>query len=442
MSLCSSSGAVFPSTKSCWLWSHGLGGVLLLLALMTGGCASSEDATEANDTPPVPREVVTTPDSTVRTVQLYRGDDERALPVLFMDEDTPLTLEFDLLVDDGRPLSIYFIHADQTWRRDLSPSQYMRSFSSASLLDYRPSRSTDVRYMHYTYQFPNNDIEFTVSGNYILRVTEQGRRDEVLFERPFYVSEQQAEGNLELETLRRRGAARPPLRPTLLFTPPEELRGNPYGYTVCFARHAVHEAPRCSTRPLLSEQPALAFELDRADAFEPLSPALLLDLTNLRTNTNIIEVDRTQRPPRVVLEPDRARLLDNEGTRLGGQSIIRAALRTLPDGELSGEYVDVQFSFVPPEQTSDPGDVRLNGPIDPSGMAMQWDEQAQRYTATLRLKQGKHAYRYRTTDDTIQAAMQNAPRLYAERYLTFVYYRDARVGTDRLLQVQTARPPR
>lgn len=443
MSVCSScSDFSTPPDRSFCGWGHALGLALLLLALLTSGCAGSEEASDAEEEPSPPREIVAAPDSTVRTVQLYRGDDERAFPVLSMDGGAPLTLEFDLLEQDGRPLSVHFIHADRTWQRDLSPSQYMGSFANESLLDYRPSRSTDVPYVHYTYEFPNDTIEFTVSGNYILRVTEQGQRDEVLFERPFYVSEQQAAGEVELEALRQPGTNRAPLRPSLLFTPPDDLRGNPYGYTVCFARHAINEAPRCSTRPLLSEQPSLAFELDRDEAFAPTSPSLLLDLSDLRTSTRIVNVDRTQRPPLVTLEPDNARFLDGEGARLGGQSVVRAALRSQIDGALSGEYVDVRFALVPPDASSAPGRVTLNGPIDPAGTPMQWDAANEHYTATLRLKQGQHAYQYRTTDAALQSAMQNAPPRYADRYLTFIYYRDASVGTDRLLQVQTARPPR
>lgn len=442
MSVCPSCSDPETSFGVFCPWAHGLGLLLLLLALLTGGCASSENASSSPDEPRPPRALLAPADSTVRTVQLYRGEDERALPVLSMQGGAPLTLEFDLLVDDGRPLSVYFIHADRTWRRDLTPSQYMQSFASDRLLDYRFSRSTQVPYVHYTYEFPNDSIGFTVSGNYIVRVTEQGNRDAVLFERPFYVSEQEAAGNLELEALRQPGTTQAPLRPTLRFTPPDDLQGNPYGYTVCFARDVMIEAPRCSTRPLLNAQPQLGFELDREAAFAPEVPSLELDLSNLRTSIRIARVDRQRRPPRVVLDPDRARVLEGEPAALGGGSVIRDALRGVPDGELSGEYVDVQFALVPPDAVPVQGAVQLNGPVAPEGVPMQWDAQAGHYTATRRIKQGLHAYRYETTDAGLQRVLQRASLRYARQYLTFVYYRDARVGTDRLLQVQTARPPR
>ena len=441
MSVCPSCSRPKAPLSGFCPWAHGLGLLLLLLVLLTAGCAGSNDAAApADQSPEAPRATLASPDSTVGTVQLYRGDDERALPVVSMKDSAPLTLAFDLLVDAGRPLNVQFIHADRTWQRDLPPSRYMARFADDQLLDYRLSRSTKVPYVHYTYQFPNDSIDFTVSGNYILRVTEQGNRDAVLFERPFYVSEQDAEGTLDLESVRQPGVATAPLRPTLRFTPPEDLRGNPYGYTVCFTRDAVLDTPRCSTRPLLNAQPQLGFELDRDAAFVPQTPALELDLSNLRTGLRIARVDRQRRPPLVTLDPDRARVLEGEPAALGGPSVIRAALRALPDGEVSGEYVDVRFALVPPDAMPVRGAVRLNGPVAPGGARMQWDAQAEHYTATLRVKQGLHAYRYDTTDAELNRTLQRAAQRYARQYLTFVYYRDPSAGTDRLLHVQTARP--
>lgn len=429
-----------PSFGAFCPWAHGLGLLLLLLALCTGGCAGGDVASSAaSDAPQAPRATMALPDSTVGTVQLYRGDDEQALPIISMQGGAPLTLAFDLLTDTGRPLSVYFIHADRTWQRDLTPPQYMARFSYDQLLNYQPSRSTDVPYVHYTYEFPNDSIDFTVSGNYIVRVTERGNRDAVLFERPFYVSEQDAAGELELQTMRQPGMATSPLRPILQFTPPDDLRGNPYGYAVCFTRDAVFETPRCSTRPLLSAQPQLGFELDREAAFAPGAPSLQLDLSNLRTSIRIADVDRQRRPPLVRLDPDRARLLDGEPALLGSPSVVRDAIRGVPDGQLSGEYVDVRFALVPPGGQPVQGAVRVNGPVAPAGVPMQWDAEAAHYTATLRIKQGIHAYRYETNDAALQRALQSASLRYEQRYLTFVYYRDPVAGTDRLLQVQTAR---
>ncbi|WP_243665202.1 type IX secretion system plug protein domain-containing protein [Rhodothermus marinus] len=122
----------------------------------------------------------------VGQVQLYQGDDERQWPILLLGGRERLTLRFDLLSEQGRPLSIYFYHADHAWRRDLMPIEYLDTFARDDLTDYAPSEHTAIPYQHYVYRFPNDNIRFRLSGNYILRVTEQGQEETVLFERAFF----------------------------------------------------------------------------------------------------------------------------------------------------------------------------------------------------------------------------------------------------------------
>jgi len=152
------------------------------------GQADDSVATRA-ETPRTAGPALAPQDEDIRTVPLYRGENERNLPITSLQSPEPLTLEFDLMEQQGRPLSVYFVHANREWKRDLSPSQTLESYHDDRLVDYRGSQGTEVPYVHYEYRFPNDDIRFRVSGNYILRVTEQGRRDSVLFERPFLISD-------------------------------------------------------------------------------------------------------------------------------------------------------------------------------------------------------------------------------------------------------------
>ncbi|PSQ70929.1 MAG: hypothetical protein BRD31_03250 [Bacteroidetes bacterium QH_2_64_26] len=111
--------------------------IFLCVALvgLLAGCTSTEQADEnPSSSDPVTVQPEFAPSATsVRTVQLYRGDDERSLPVITLNSDEALTLEFDLMELQGRPLSVYFEHADRTWQRDLSPSQALESFHQRKL---------------------------------------------------------------------------------------------------------------------------------------------------------------------------------------------------------------------------------------------------------------------------------------------------------------------
>jgi hypothetical protein len=424
---------------------------ILLGALGLGvGCKSTQQESEeaaASDAAPVastPR--LAAPDASIRTVQLYAGSNERRLPVTTLERGgEPLTLEFDLLSTDGRPLSVYFQHADRNWERDLSPSRALESFQDDRLLDYRSSQGTEVPYVHYTYRFPNDEIRFRVSGNYILRVTERGRRDSVLFEYPFYVAEQKGGLKLEAEALAVPGQRAPSLRPVARFRPPPEIQGDPFGHTVCFVRNGRVTRPRCEERPKLMRQPELAFELSRNRAYAPIAAGYEVDLTTLQPSSQIAQVDRARSPVRVVLDADYARFGETpQGARGSSQPVVRSALPGRIDPAISAEYVETVFAFVPGQEQPYGAPLLVSGsfrgPTMADGVQMAWSRVRARYETDVLLKQGIYRYEYSTADPTLTAQLRATQPRITGRYTAFVYYRDARRNTDRLLQVRRFSP--
>ena len=421
----------------------------LLLVGLLAGCGSTQqtgdddDAPAASSAPESQGLSLAAADTSVRTIQLYRGTNEAQRPITSLRSGAdPLTLEFDILTDSGRPLSVYFFHADRTWRRDLVPPQYMAGFQSDNLLDYQPSRGTGLRYMHYTYRFPNDDIGFLISGNYILRVTEQGRPDDVLFERAFFLSEEAVAPEIGIQNIMVSGQRLASDLPIARFTPPQRLRGDPFNYDVCFARSGQVGQARCSSRPNLGQQPTLAFDLDRADAFAPAASDYFVDIANLRPNQYIERIDRGARPPRAIVEPDYARF---PGTPLAqsprGQIIVEDAVRNVAVPDVEAEYVSTRFSFVPPNEQPLGGRMAITGSFATASRfehEMTWVPSRGRYEADVLLKQGQYAYQYDSPDAATRAVLQKGiPSSPNRSYTVFVYYNDISQNTDRLLAVRT-----
>lgn len=425
--------------------------VSLMLGGLLGGCGStqqtgSEDGTSGTSSSSLDRSGLglAPADSSIRTIQLYRGRDEAHLPIASLRPDQePLTLEFDLLSDSGRPLSVYFYHADRTWRRDLSPPQYMDGFQHDNLLDYTPSRGTDVRYTHYTYRFPNDDIDFLISGNYIVRVTEQGQPNDVLFERAFFLTEEATPLEVGIENVMVSGQRQPSEIPFARFTPPPSLQGDPFKYDVCFARNGQFGAARCADRPNLGQQPELEFDLVRNEAFAPVSADYFIDMGTLRPNQYIQRVDRSARPPRVLIEPNYARFPGTPLARsLRGQIIVEGAVRDVGTPDIEAEYVRTRFSFVPPNEQPMGGRLAVAGSFSGGGVRpeneMTWVPERGRYEADVLLKQGQYEYQYESPDSAVQATLQESLSSSPNRsYTVFVYYNDVTRNTDRLLAVRT-----
>jgi hypothetical protein len=416
-------------------------GMLALILTAGGGCVPPQTTESADEAAERGSPLGLAPqDARIRTVQLYRGNDERSLPVASLEGGEGLTLEFDLLSEQARPLSVYFIHADRQWRRDLSPNQVLASYQSDRLFDYQSSQGTTVPYVHYTYRFPNDDIRFRVSGNFIVRVTKRGQRDSVLFEQPFFVTDEAGQLQVGVEGIAVAGQRQRSVRPTARFSPPTALRGDPFGYAVCFVQNGRLPDARCRERPTLARQPELSFELDRDRAFAPTTANYTLDLGDLRATNSIERLDRTTTPFQALLTPDYADFAGQTlGPPLNGQIVVRDAVDGRANPALSAEYVETTFAFVPPTNRPLSGDLTVAGSfsgMDPArGTTMDWVPGRGRYEGTVLLKQGRYEYFYSGTDPQLREAVRRSQPLTRSTYTTFVYYRDPRLGTDRLLRI-------
>jgi len=425
---------------------------LLILLLLGAACSAPNEAGEPREqrrSRPV-REAparagmnLEPPLDVVRTIQLY-AEKEDGLPVVPIRGSQRLTLEFDLMEPSGRPLSVYFYHANRDWERDLIPGEYLTSFHRDDLFDYQVSGNTQVNYTHYTYTFPNNSIGFRLSGNYILRITEQGLEDDVLFERPFFVTEEATALQFGIDNVLVSGQGFPSSQPILAFTPPPSLAGNVFDYNVCFVQNGQLAYARCSNDPSLTQQPDLLFYLQPEQAFEPREGDYFLNLSQLRPGGPIEQTDRTVTPFEIMLAPDYARFPSTSlDPLLNGQPVVSAVVRDVGEPDTEGEYVTVHFSYVPPDETPLPGSVLLTGSFNSwtfdLANRLDWVAERGRYEGELLIKQGQYEYRYTSPDPPVQRILRTQLPRAENLYAAFVYFSDLGGRTDRLLAYQHIR---
>jgi len=342
-----------------------------------------------------------------------------------------------MLTSNSRPLTAYFYHANRSWRRDLTPAEYLVTFQREDILDYSISRATDVAYTHYSYRFPSRGIDFRLSGNYILRVTEQGMESEILFERPFFVSEQAMALDIRLDNVMIAGQAYTSIQPTVQFTPPTK-NANAFDYGVCFVRNDRYQMARCSARTALSVLPDIAFYLEPEDSFQLTPASYFLDLSEIRVGGRIESTDFSTHPPAVAVVPDYARF---PGTGLApflnGQTVVNAVVRNVMDPEVSAEYAQVFFRFVPLGEVRASGRVVLTGSFNNWAFdeenSMDWNEEEGWYEGSVLLKQGHYEYHYLFDDPRLKDAARGASPQFRNLYTTLVYLADILLQSDRLL---------
>lgn len=103
-----------------------------------------------------------------------------------------LELGFDDLKPGIRNLEARFIHCTFDWypSPDLRPTDYINGFHPLSFSDIEASFGTRVDYTHYRMTFPNDLIQFSRSGNYVVEVYDPAAPESILVSKRFVIFEQ------------------------------------------------------------------------------------------------------------------------------------------------------------------------------------------------------------------------------------------------------------
>lgn len=130
-------------------------------------------------------------DATIKTVELRNPLDLFAPPVLVLGSgNSQLTCGFDDLKGSIHRYAYTAIHCNADWTQSrLWPNEYINGLSEDRINDAKPSFGTRVAYTHYTFQFPISSMQFTRSGNYLLKVYEENNPANICFTLRFYVVE-------------------------------------------------------------------------------------------------------------------------------------------------------------------------------------------------------------------------------------------------------------
>ena len=110
------------------------------------------------------------------------------------DEENTLEMSFDCMSHDLRQYTYTIYHLNRDMQRsDLQSFEYLQGFTTQDITDYRYSNNTQEVYIHYALTFPNNDMQLTCSGNYVLHVYEDGDPEKTVADFVFQVVNPQVE---------------------------------------------------------------------------------------------------------------------------------------------------------------------------------------------------------------------------------------------------------
>lgn len=126
----------------------------------------------------------------IKTVLFHRMGERFSYPILDLNKNDKLLLEFDDLKESKTDYTYTIIHCNYDWTpSDISFIEYIDGFEESIIDDYENSFNTLVEYRHYKLEFPNVDVKPLLTGNYVVYVYEDYDKDKPVLSRRFNVVE-------------------------------------------------------------------------------------------------------------------------------------------------------------------------------------------------------------------------------------------------------------
>lgn len=118
----------------------------------------------------------------IKSVQFYPMGEPLMPPVLNLNDTRGFVFSFDDMDNIQRDYSYEILHLNKDWTEvsNLEVLEYIDGFQNEEIDESNPSINTFVPYINYTLALPNDDLNWSLSGNYLLIVYEGNEEDERL----------------------------------------------------------------------------------------------------------------------------------------------------------------------------------------------------------------------------------------------------------------------
>lgn len=139
----------------------------------------------------------------IATLQVMAGEDWQSMPVIKLNDDTPVNISFDELSHTYHRFSYSIQHCEADWTpsTDLLESDFIDGFATGNTIDdNEQSVNTNTIYTHYNLQIPNERCKLKLSGNYTVTVFDEDKNNRPVLKACFMVAEQTMTVGLEITT--------------------------------------------------------------------------------------------------------------------------------------------------------------------------------------------------------------------------------------------------
>ncbi len=384
----------------------------------------------------------------VQTLRMrYLNSEILQRPFLQLGGEEVLEISFDELSHTTHNYTYTLLHLNADYTpSDLQSFEYLRGFTTADITDYDYSINTQQLYTHYRFTFPNDDMQPILSGNYAIKIYEDGEPDNVVAYQTFVVVEPQVtidatvRSNTDIEFAGRYQQLDIDLNLHNL------SRTDPQYIKLVVQQNGRWDNAVFTPQPTYVENNRLRYINNRQLIFEGGNEYRRFDIASIYfMGYGVDKIDFDHNYYNAFLFPS-----ENNANRpyvteidANGQYVINAERTN--DDDYEADYMWVHFILPQAKQWLD-GTLYINGDLTYNQLApmnrMQYDEQNQCYHLALYLKQGGYDYQYLFCPSKRASSMlQTATTFRAEgsywqtqnEYTIYVYYRPFGQRYDQLI---------
>ncbi|MGY6560790.1 MAG: type IX secretion system plug protein [Luteibaculaceae bacterium] len=384
----------------------------------------------------------------IRTVLFTTPNTQIGKPTIALNSRENLELRFD---DFDLEIKFYYytlIHCDANWRpSDLMQAEYISGFFEDFINNNEFSFNLFRQYNHYRLSIPNNNMRIKLSGNYLLKVYEEGKPDDPIITRRFSVFENRV--NVTPSIRRSNIPDGRSFKQQLNFTVNYAALGESNAFNdlkVVVQQNDRWDNAKFNPKHSFMDSQLLTFDIDAEMSFQGGNEFRPLDLRSIRFETaRMLKMDDTGDDPVATMETDVPRNNQRYSTLqdLNGAFFITSLDNEVTNPHLDGNYAFVRFSLAVSEPTVK-GSFYMFGQLTDYSyrdeFRFKYNAERRRHEVNLFLKQGFYDYAIAYVEDGSNVAeldvIEGSHFETENNYTIYVYYTDRRLNYDRLVAVR------
>ena len=383
----------------------------------------------------------------IKSVQAYREGFELSHPIYELGTDANLIFKFDDLSGETKDYYYTLIHCDADWNESfILQNEYLEGFYENPVEDYAPSFNTTMTYVNYLIRVPNEKVQLTLSGNYVLVVYEDQDMKKVVLTRRFQVLDPKVSiiGLVKRATFDPFKGDNQEVDFTIyhdklqIVNPREEVK------VVVMKNRRWDNAIR-NLNPLFIRENELVYDYDKENVFPGGNEYRYFDIRSKRYNgENIADISFHRPYYHVTMLADEVRSNKKyfRYKEMNGNFVVESQDR-VTDYDTECDYYFVHFTL-PLESPLIAGTVNVFGALTDwnanKSNEMTWNYEQAAYELTLLLKQGYYNYQYVYVPEgglkADEVVLEGSHFETENEYQILVYYRGLSGRYDELVGYQ------